>query len=261
MIATTLLRDLVVRYRRRLAWWTAGMVSVCAIYVSFFPSVGTSMTDMVDSLPTEMTDAFGYQQMGTARGWLASTVFGVLGSTLMIGFGISTGSGVSAGEEEAGTMELELTSPLTRSQILGARVVALAFWISLLVIVTVGASYTIAWLLDMDVPFGAVAAVGGRLVVLTALFTALAIAIGAFTGRQGLAAGAASGLAALSFMADALAPSVGWDWLATISPHSWYGTGEALLIGFDASSQVPGMIAAVALGLVAFVGFARRDVA
>lgn len=260
MISPTLLIDLFARYRRRLGWWLLMMICLCVIYVSFYPSVGASMTGMVDTLPSEMIDAFGYQEIGTARGWLASTVFGVLGSTLVLGFGISTGSSLCAGEEEAGTLELELTSPLSRSQLIAARIFALAIWIVALVAATVATSFVISQLADMDVPLGAIASAGARLVILSMLFACVAFAIGATTGRQGIATGGASALAAASFMADALAPSVGWDWLARVSPHGWYGTGEALLVGFDAPSQIPAVVIAAGCIAVAFGGFARRDV-
>jgi len=261
MISATLMQDLFARHRRRLGWWSIGLICVSLIYVSFYPSIGTSMNDMVDALPTAMIDAFGYQEIGTARGWLASTVYGVLGSTLMLGFAISTGASIAAGDEENGTMELELTAPVTRLQVLGTRIVALVLWIIGLVAVSVVASFAISTVLDMDVPFGAVAAVGARLVVLSALFGALAVAIGAATGSRGLAAGGASAVAAVSFMADALAPAVGWDWLATVSPHTWYGTGEALLVGFDPTSQLAPTLLAFGLMTVALVGFGRRDLA
>lgn len=261
MMNTTLLQDLFGRHRRRMAWWSLAIVCVCGVYVSFYPSVGRSMTDMVDTLPSAMIDAFGYQQIGTARGWLASTVFGVLGSTLMLGFAISTGASIGAGDEEDGTMKLELTAPVTRQQVLGTRIVVLGLWIAVLAAVTVVASWVIATILDMEVPFSAIVAVGGRLVLLSAMFAALTLAIGAATGSRALAAGGASAVAALSFITDALAAAVGWDWLATVSPHAWYGTGEALLVGFEPMSQVAPAALAVALAAAALVGFGRRDLA
>lgn len=255
----TLLIDLSARYRRRLGWWVVAMAAVAVIYVSFFPSIGRSMTDMIDALPSDMIDAFGYQQMGTARGWLASTVFGVLGPTLLLGFGISTAAAIIAGEEESGTLELELTSPVRRSRLLAARAVALTLWLALLVGVTSGTSLAMARVLDMDVPVGSVVSVGARLMIFALLFTSVTLALGAFTGRHGVAIGGASTLAGLSFIADALAPSVGWGWLETVSPHAWYGSGEGLLVGFDAASQTPAVALTFGCLVLAFVGFDGRD--
>lgn len=258
-MTVVLLSDLSARYRRRLLGWVCAVSGVAVIYVSFFPSIGRSMTDMLDGLPPELIDAFGYQQMGTARGWLASTVFGVVGPTLLLGFGISTGAAICAGEEENGTLELELTSPVSRSRLLAARMAALALWVGVLVVVICGTSLAMARLLSMDVPLDAIAAVGGRLLLLATSFTSMSLAIGAVTGRRGFAVGAASTLAALSFMGDALAPSVGWRALTWVSPHAWYGSGEGLLIGFSAANQTPSIALTFACVLAAFGGFCRRD--
>ena len=57
-MTVVLFNDLSARYRRRLTWWMVAMAAVAVIYVSFFPSIGGSMTDMLDGLPPEMVDAF-----------------------------------------------------------------------------------------------------------------------------------------------------------------------------------------------------------
>jgi ABC-2 type transport system permease protein len=256
----------VLRERRRsLVGWAVALAAVCGIYVSFWPAMGegAEMQALIDSMPEGLVTAMGYDGIGTPAGYLESTVFALLGPALLLVFAIGTGARLFAGEEEDGTLELELTHPVGRSRVLGERLLALALSVVGLTLVAFATTLGLVTALDMDVASEGIAAasVGMGLLVLT--FGVLTLGVGAATGRRAAALSVGAGLAVLTYVADAVAPMVEWGgWLEAISPFSWYLGPEPLVAGF-APEVLGGMAGLAAVMLVAFLvgvtGLGRRD--
>ena len=77
----TILRGVLTDGRRSLVLWAFALAAVCGIYVSFYPAVGDDqLQSMVDALPPDLSAALGYDQLGSASGYLGATVFGLLGA-------------------------------------------------------------------------------------------------------------------------------------------------------------------------------------
>ncbi|MFA9444132.1 ABC transporter permease subunit [Egicoccus sp. AB-alg6-2] len=236
--------------RRSLILWTIAMAAVTAVYTSFYPAMGdgADIAVFVENLPEGMVQAMGYDQMGTPGGYLQSTVFGILGPALALVFAIGTGARLIAGAEEDGTLELEATHPVSRTQIYLDRLLAL--WLGCAVLVTTVFVVTAALVaaLDIDLATSALlAGVVGLLMLVVAIGT-LALAAGAASGRRGVALATGAVVAVVAFLADAIGPSVdGLGWLTTVSPWSWYLGGDPLIEGFD----VGGLALLAALTVIA----------
>jgi ABC-2 type transport system permease protein len=248
--------------RRSLLLWGAALAVVTTIYVSFYPAVGgDEMQSMVDALPEGLAQAMGYDRLGSAGGYLTSTVFGLLGPALLLVFGISRGARLVAVLEEDGGLELELTSPVARTQVVRERLLAL--WASLGALVAVVAAVTIAlWaVIDLeDVTVGSILATALGLFLLAVAFASLAFAAGAATGRRGVALATGAGLAVLSYVADAMGAIVdGAAWLTTVSPWSWYLANDPMSEGIDPVGFGLLALLAAICALVAVATFDRRD--
>lgn len=247
--------------RRSLVLWSLALAALTAMYVGLYPSMGASpdMQALIDRLPEAMVTAFGYDRLGTAGGWVSSTVYGLIGPVLLLVFGIGTGARLIAGQEEDGTLELELTAPVSRRRLLGERLLVL--WIDLAVLVAVVAAVTLLLVvgLDMDLPFGNLAAGTAGLFLLVAGFATLALAIGAATGRRSLALGVAAGLAVLAFALDAIGPTLEAGWMTAVSPFSWYLEDDPLVDGWDLGGLLLLASVPIASAASAFVAFDRRD--
>jgi ABC-2 type transport system permease protein len=256
----------VLRERRRsLLGWAIALAAVCGIYVAFWPAMGdgAEMQALIDNMPEGLVTAMGYEGIGTPAGYLESTVFGLLGPALLLVFAIGTGARLLAGEEEDGTLELELTHPVSRSRVLAERLLALVVVVVGLTLVVFATTVGLVTALDMDVATEGIAAasVGMGLLVLT--FGLLTLGVGAATGRRGVALSVGAGLAVLTYVADAVAPMVAWGgWLEAVSPFSWYLGPEPLVAGF-APEVLGGMAGLVAVMLVALAAgtarLGRRD--
>lgn len=247
--------------RRSLLLWALALAAVTAMYVGLYPSMGGSgeMQELIDQLPEAMVTAFGYDQIGTAGGWISSTVYGLIGPVLLLVFGIGTGARLLAGQEEDGTLELELTAPVSRRRLLAERLLAL--WLDLVLLVGVVATVTLLIIaaLDLEVGLSELLAGTAGLFLLVVGFATLALSIGAVTGRRAMALGATAGVAVLTFVLDALGPTLDAGWMTAVSPFSWYLEDRPLLEGWDLQGLALLAVVPVVAAVVAFVTFDRRD--
>jgi len=248
--------------RRSLMVWSLALFAVSAFYISFYPSIGgnPAMQEVIDSMPTGVAQALGYDKIGSAPGYIGATVFGLLAPILMLVFGISTGARLIAGEEEAGSLELELAHPVSRMRLVGERWLAVALNIALLVIPVILASALLIIGLDLDVRLGNLLAISAGLLLFALAFASLSFAIGAATGRRAVALGATSALAVMAYLANGIGPQIqGGAWMETVSPWGWYLGNDPLMNGWDLPGL--GLLAAVAVVAVplALVTFANRD--
>lgn len=220
--------------RRSLLLWSLALAAVTTLYLGLYPSFETAdLSVFTETLPEELNEAFGYDQIGSPAGYLTSTVYGLLGPVLLLVFGISNGARLIAGQEEDGTLELELTAPVERLRVYAERLAALWFDLVLLVAVVTIVVLTLVVTLDIDVSVTGVLAGSTGLLLLVVGFSTVAYAAGAVTGRRSVALGVAAGLAVLAFILDALAPSLNAEWMTAVSPFSWFLEPEPVAEGFD----------------------------
>jgi len=93
------------------------------------------------------------------------------------------------------------------------------------------------------------------------VFGALALAIGAATGRTGTSRGVPALVAVLAYMVNGLAPQVSWlKPLQKLSPFYQYGGHDPLSNGVSGSAVLASVLTVVVLTLIAIWGFRRRDV-
>ncbi|MGH1489152.1 MAG: ABC transporter permease [Acidimicrobiales bacterium] len=252
--------EVVLRRRRSSLLWALALAAISAMYLSFYPSMGgNAMDDLVAGLPEEMVTALGYETIGTAGGWVTSTVYGLLGPALLLVFAISLGAQLVAGEEEAGTLELEATAPVSRLRLLSERLGALVSLVLLLVAVVTVVSFAFIYALDMDVPIDRLLAGSAGLFLLVLGFGSVAFGIGAATGRRSLALGVTAALAVTAFMFDALGPVVDVGWMSRISPFYWYLGQDPLIDGFDWAGLAKLAVIPVLAAAIAAAMFPRRD--
>jgi ABC-2 type transport system permease protein len=201
--------------------------------------------------------------MTSPAGYLGASVFNLLGVILLVVFAISAGARAIAGDEEAGTLDLVLAHPVSRTRLVVSRFLALCVY----VVVICAAMLALLLVLARPTkiaPIGAghMAAACAQLALLGMCFGALALAVGAATGRRGPVIAASAAVAVAAYFGNTLAPRVhGLGWLRRASPFHYYLGNEPLRNGLDVRNcLVLAAIAAALLGL-AVLAFARRDVA
>ena len=256
-IARWLLRD----QRRSHVLWGVALTAVSAMYMAFYPSMANEdMEALMAGLPEALRVGMGWDAIATGAGYLQSTVYGLLAPALLLVFAVSHGARLLAGEEEAGTLELESTGPVARRSLLLQRLAVLAVGVVVLCAVLAAVTLVLAPALDMGIaPANILAAILGLWLFVLAMGT-VTFAVGAVTGRRATALGVGAAIAVGSYMANAIAPMAeGAEWLETISPFSWYAAGEPLTSGVDPLGYALLLVLTVLAGAVAVSSFDRRD--
>lgn len=255
------LRWVLIQQRRSLIGWGLALAAVTAIYVSFWPAMGggEELQTLIDGLPEGLVSALGYDGLGSAAGYLESTVFGLLGPVLLLVFAIGAAARTIAGLEEDGALELESTAPIARRRVLLERALALALGVVGLSLVAGAVSAALVLGLDMDVTLGGILAATLGMGLLVLAHGAVTLAVGAATGRRVFALGIGAGLAVAGYMANAIGAMLdGGDWLNAVSPFHWYLGSEPLTTGVGVNYLWLLVMTVVAL-VAAVWSYERRD--
>jgi ABC-2 type transport system permease protein len=250
--------------RRSLLGWALAISAVGVLYAAFWPTVNTpEMQRALRGYPQGVLEAFNYNDLTSPAGYLGSSVYGLLIPLLVAVFAIAYGTRAVAGDEEAGTLDLLLAHPVSRTRValqrFGALVAALALigavlWLAMLAIA--GPAELVG------VTAAEFAAVTIQLTLFGACLGGLAFAVGAATGRRALALGASAGVAVLAYLANGVFPQVeGLEWTRDVSPWHWYLGGEPLKNGLQAGDALLLLAVAAVLVTAGTWAFNRRDVA
>ena len=230
--------------------WGLGLCFFPLVYVGIYPSVAEEMSAFAD---LEIYQAMGVS-LGTFADWVASILVVFLPLIAAI-YAIINGTSTLAGEEEDGRLEMLVTLPLPRWQIVTAK--ALAFTISSLVIYLVVS--LVSWgvfeaikdqietsLVGQDMLMGVMS--GWPLVFAMGM---LALFLAAFCSRRRIASMIAAAVLVISYFGSNLAAST--PVLEPFEPFFLFtyldGAGES----FTAGQATGDILVLLGIGLVAFL--------
>ena len=252
--------------RRSLAWWSVGIVALVALMVAVYPSVrdNPAMDEILQSYP-ELIQALvafgGVVDYTSPPGYLGAELFSMMLPLLFIIAAIVAGSKAIAGEEEAGTLEMLLALPVSRTRVLMEKLAAVAIELAVLGVVLFVALLIGTAATGMDVSAGGLAAASFDVVVLAWLYGTLAVLLGAAIGRRAIAGGIAAALAVLAYVVNGLAPLVdAIDALRPYSPWYHYADSAALTSGLDPLNVGVLLAITAVLVLLAPLALRRRDI-
>lgn len=188
--------------RRSLPAWVSAVAAIVLLEAAMWPSIADMPTldDYLDDLPTALTEVFSLDEMATGQGFLNSELFTLVLPMLFLVFGIARGARMIAGEEEAGTLDLLLVTPLSTTRFLLEEVLALVTSVVVLGVGVLAATMIGSTVFGLGVR--PLAAMSGSLAItlLGIEFGAVALVIGALTGHRGLALGVSAALALASYV-------------------------------------------------------------
>lgn len=260
-VCSRVLRD----QRRTLAWWGAGFVLIDLMYAAFWPAVrdnADQFTAYLDDLPEFFRNMVGGINFATHEGYVQSELFSFVAPIMLLVYAVGAGARAIAGEEEAGSLDLLLSTPVPRRRVLldkfGAMLLAILGLTALMWL----ALAAFGPLFDLRPDAGGVAAMSLNAFLLGLAFGTLALAVGAGTGSRTLAIGVPSGVALVTYILNALAPSVdGLEPVRLASPFYYYSGGDPILNGLDPVHALVLAGLTVVLLASALWSFERRDLA
>lgn len=247
--------------------WSLGSVFylllVTSVYQSFLRSSGSGLGKSIEQLPDTLRSFISIGgDFTTPAGFLSSEPYYVLLPIILIALAISLGSTLLSREERAGTLELLLARPLGRGHLLLSK--ALSGFIILFVVDTVLALAAAVFtkIFNLDISVGSLLAAHLMLLLLALIFGALAFAISALGRIVRVSSVGLSALLALAgYILSSLENVVSWlRWPAKLLPYHYYQPSHILRGSFDKNAALGYVIVVVVLGVVAWLGFRRRDI-
>ncbi len=225
--------------RRALVGWTIGILALVGFSLAFYPSIranAAQFQSVIDQMPEGLRAVFlgEMTDITSPAGYLNGRLFASTLPVLYLVYGITAGTKAVAGEEEAHTLDLLLSMPIARRQVLFEKFGALASTLALLCVVLWVSLVVLDIPFGLDVAAGSLGAVTLHLFAFALFFGALGLALGAALGRRGLAAAIATGVAVASFLLSSIAPlSPATEWMKVLSPLHYYSGSTPLLHGVD----------------------------
>jgi ABC-2 type transport system permease protein len=249
--------------RRALLWWCVAIGLVVLMYSAFYPSITANARQFdqyMKNLPRAVRDMLGGADIASPVGYLRAEIFTFMGPVLLLVYAIGAGSRAIAGEEERGTLDLLLTTPVRRRTVVLDTFAAMAIGTLLIAATAWLVTAVVGPLFDLDVPLANLTAAFLNLYLLALAFGSVALAVGAATGSRGLAIGVSSGAALATFLLNTFAQSVSsLEPYRYLSPFYYYTGHDPLRNGFTPMDPlVLAGISAVAVA-VALATFERRD--
>ena len=254
-------------YRRPVLGWGIGLAALTLMQLAVYPSVrsqGAKMRDLVNSYPSAFKAMFGMEGVDftSGPGYLSTETFSLLAPLMLIGLGIALGTGAIAGEEERGTLDLLMASPVSRGLVLAAKALAGLAALTAVAVVLYLTILAAAGGYGMGVSAGMLAQATGAVLLLAIACGAVALLAGTATGKRGAAIAAGAGFAVVSYFIDSLAEmtSVVKPWRVISIFHQVSATG-ALRGDLGVAGPLATAAFAAACLLAAWYLFARRDLA
>jgi ABC-2 type transport system permease protein len=251
--------------KRSILYYSIGTI-VLGLYVTlFYPTIrdATGFADFLEQLPEAMQALVGdAETYTTAEGYLNAEVFSFMGPMVFGIFAIIVGMGAIAGEEESHTLDQQLANPISRTSILlqkaGAMMTSLlalsaGLWIGL-----VGGSM----IAGFDLSLTGTAQAIRSLYLLGITLGLIALAVGAATGRKGLAGGVAAVVGVIGFLLDTFLSVV--DLLEAarfISVFYYFNSNDVILNGINFVHFLTLIAISVAAIVLSAWRFERRDIA
>jgi ABC-2 type transport system permease protein len=251
----TMLRLLMQELRFRLngiIGWGIGLCFFPVVYVGLYPSFADQMEGFQEILDLAIYQAMGIS-MASFEGYIASTVTNLVPVILCI-YAVINGTGTLAGEEDDGRLELIVTLPIHRWQIVAVKAVALGIALFIiLTIVSAGTALTLMTISDQvetlvtptDIFFGLLAAWP-----LTMTVGMISLFLGTFSPNRRIAAMIATVVVLFSYLGSNLTGMItSLEKIEKIFLFHYYdATAEALEVGQETGN----LVALLVISLVAF---------
>jgi ABC-2 type transport system permease protein len=265
MLSTIWIRDL---WRRRFALvaWMLALAAVAVIGTQLYPTLrdAPELGIRVSAFRPAAAALVGARTELDSRepaDYLELELFGFVLPLAMVLFAIRMGAAGIAGEETAGTLDLLLANPISRGRVYREKLIALLSAVAVLGVTVWLVSWAAARAVALAIPPATLGATVLLLSLLALAHGALALAVGAATGRPAAAAAVTALVALIGYLVytlsgvvPAIAPYV------RLSPYFYYLGGDPLALGLDPLHAGALVAIAAIVTAVGFVAFRRRDI-
>lgn len=222
------------------------------------------LQDAFDAISPEVLDAIGGVLAGadltTAAGWMNAEMLSLVAPGGLIAVAILSASKGIAGEEQAKTIGVLLSVPVSRTAFLAAKTVAMILNV-LLATLGVAAGILLGDTVgDLGIDPAGVLGACAHVALLALLLGTLTVLLAALTGDGKLSSAISAGIAVLAFGLNAFLPlSDSLSDYTQISPWYYFAESNPLVNGPDYTHLLVLATTTLLLLIVAIIGYRRRD--
>jgi ABC-2 type transport system permease protein len=249
--------------RRAFIGWSTGLILLVLLESAMWPTIRDmpDLNEFLASYPQSMRELFNLEDFGTGVGFMNAELFSAVLPVLFIIYAVGRGARLIAGEEEAGTLDALLVTPLSPARLVTAQAAVLATVLAGLGAVLWTAGMICSAAFGLGLGAGDLALATLAVVLLGLEFGCLSLAVGAFTGRRSVGTAVSAVLAVAMYvlyvageLIDAIEP---WQPMS-----SFYQAldGGPLGAGWRPDYLLMPAVAVLVLAL-AIPRFDRRDIA
>lgn len=217
--------------------------------ISFYYELPAAVLELMGIDP----DSFGVGSMAFGA------IYDFMGAFIVGGVAISIGAASIAGEEQAGTFGFLLGNPVSRRQALVAKTTAMIVILVAMGLLLWAGALLSAGLLGIGTTGIHLGAISVALTISGLFYGLLALAIGSWTGRRGLASGTAAAVMVLGYLGANLLPLADLEAVARLFPWHYYSSSSPLNNGLDAGHVAVLAGLSVLCFVAAWIGIERRD--
>lgn len=227
---------------------------------AMWPPLRVTFAGLTDSLPAAFDQILGNISMATPAGWINAEMMSMMGPGFVIAAAVISAGAATAGEEQARTMSLLLSTSASRTTFLAAKTAAMVVHVLIVAVAILAGLLAGNGIGHMGIPVGDLLAATFSMTLLGLVFGTIAMTVGAAGVERRRTMAISAGIAGLSFVLAVFLPlSESLAWLAKLSFWYPYSANVTLVNGIDWGFAAVLAICAVVISAAGFVAFLRRD--
>jgi len=250
-----------------LSIWITSLMAMSLMIMSMFPSIskqGDALDQMMAALPPEMLELFyggNVESMASPIGWLNVELYGLLIPFALIIYGIGNGTRTIAGEEKNKTLELLVTSPISRIRLASEKYFALILGMLAILISLTAFMSIFNGLFELDVKPITFFVGGVEVFTLAIFYTSIGFALATATGNRGLSMGIAYAITIFSYLWNGFGGLVESIKSTTnLSPFYHYSGLESQGSGVNLVEVIVVFFLSISFVIISIAIFNKRDI-
>lgn len=257
---TAVLRRGLLDRQRALLAWAASVGLTGAFFMLVWPSIDDSIGQALDSYPAGVKEAFGITTLDSAEQYLSAELFSLILPFALAIFALRAVAAAIAGAQERGHLDVLLSAPISRRQLVAATFAAIAVEVAAILVAAWALTCLGSVIAGADLDPG-LAAAGYANVWPLAIFAAgVAMLVTGISQHAGTITGVTSGVIAAMYVLDLLARlSDSIEPFRFLSAFHYYG--NAAVDGIDPLAFAGLTVSGLLLAAAGTILFERRDLA
>ena len=247
---------------RSIMLWSSSMFLIALMFTGLYDYFQNQIASMIEAAPPPLQAFYGVdlQSASSPAGWLGLELYGFILPIVLVIIATGAGGSIIGDEENSGTLELLLSSPVSRITILVHKTLAIEIQLALVA--------TLVWLgiligtilFPFDISLSKVFWASFMAWLLGGLMGCLALFVQSLTQSRSYAIGIGAGILLVSYLTNILSNAINsLEYLRYVSTFHYYGGSDVLITGPYWVHILVLSAVTVTLFALALIIFSKRD--